>query len=86
MLAPDLLATCKANDTVRAQDFLADGVPPGYSDPESGTRVGARAVTLFKVPIVCVWREEKGKTLQKVGGASKDLVGKLGKVLVVGSV
>lgn len=36
VLAPDLLAACKANDEGCAQDFLADGVSPGYSDPESG--------------------------------------------------
>ncbi|CAM9680697.1 unnamed protein product [Ectocarpus sp. 6 AP-2014] len=36
ILAPDLLAACKENNDARAQDFLADGVPPGYSDPESG--------------------------------------------------
>ncbi|CAN0467898.1 unnamed protein product, partial [Ectocarpus sp. 12 AP-2014] len=35
-LAPDLLAACKENNDARAQEFLADGVPPGYSDPESG--------------------------------------------------
>lgn len=35
-LAPDLLAACKENNDAGAQDFLADGVPPGYSDPESG--------------------------------------------------
>lgn len=34
--ASDLLAACKANETAKVQDFLADGVPPGYSDPESG--------------------------------------------------
>lgn len=36
ILAPDLLAACKANDEGCAQDLLADGVAPGYSDPESG--------------------------------------------------
>lgn len=36
VLAPDLLAACKANDEGWAQDLLADGVSPGYSDPESG--------------------------------------------------
>lgn len=35
-LAPDLLAACKENNDARAQDFLTDGVPPGYADPESG--------------------------------------------------
>lgn len=37
-LASDLLAACKANDTKRAQDLVADGVSPGFSDPESGPR------------------------------------------------
>eukprot|EP00752_Nemacystus_decipiens_P010334 g9206.t1 len=36
VLAPDLLAACKANDEGWAKDLLADGVSPGYSDPESG--------------------------------------------------
>lgn len=36
ILAPDLLAACKANDEGWAQDLLADGVSPAYSDPESG--------------------------------------------------
>ena len=37
LLAPDLLAACKAKDDRGAQDLLADGVSPGYFDPESGT-------------------------------------------------
>eukprot|EP00903_Cladosiphon_okamuranus_P010377 g9816.t1 len=36
VLAPDLLAACKANDEGWAKDLLADGVSPAYSDPESG--------------------------------------------------
>lgn len=36
VLAPDLLAACKANDEGWTQDLLADGVSPVYSDPESG--------------------------------------------------
>ena len=36
VMAPDLLAACKANDEGWAQDLLSDGVSPGYSDPESG--------------------------------------------------
>lgn len=39
LLSPELLAAaCKENDTARARELLADGVPPGYIDPESGSR------------------------------------------------
>lgn len=41
LLAPDLLAACKANDERCAQDLLADGASPGYYDPESGTPFAA---------------------------------------------
>lgn len=35
-LSPDLLAACKDNDPACVRALLADGVPPGYIDPESG--------------------------------------------------
>ena len=38
MLTADLLAACKNNDTKRAQDLLANGILPDYSEPESGER------------------------------------------------
>lgn len=38
VLTADLLAACKNNDTKRAQDLLANGILPDYSEPESGER------------------------------------------------
>lgn len=38
LLGPDLLAACKDNDNKRAQELIDEGVPPGFSDAESGKR------------------------------------------------
>lgn len=38
VLIADLLAACKNDDTKRAQDLLAKGILPDYSEPESGER------------------------------------------------
>lgn len=46
LLAPDLLAACMDNDTSRAQDLLASGVPHGYLDPESGICSNTRELSL----------------------------------------